>query len=178
VSGRIDFNNKAEEILNFVDTYEVLNPYHIEKFFPDSSKIIDYLVKNKRLFKSHDNMYISADQILYPDKALITSISVLGDLLEKVKTHSRAIAPAQISFLTHNGNYYEIIYVGYGMEAMVTAFLETQLAAKARLKDYVDVTKRMVIVEDKHQMERLQIQGIERFILVQPDGSLSYFKGS
>jgi len=176
LNNRIDFNRKAEEILSFIDTYEVLSRKQLNKFFPSSDKIIDYLIKNKRLHKSADGIYISTNKHPRSDKALIASVNVLADLLEKVKIHSRAIAPAQVSFLTHGNDYYEIVYVGYGTESMVMALFETQLNAKRHLNDYTDFTKRMVIVEDKKQMERLQIPRTKRFALVQPDGSLSYFK--
>jgi len=63
------------------------------------------------------------------------------------------------------------------MEAMVAASFEAQNATKQHLNDYTNTAKRMVIVENKDQMTRLQIPGITRFVLVQTDGSLSYFKG-
>ena len=173
---RAEFNNKAEEILDFVDTYRVLRTGYLEKFFPGDKKVVDYLIKHKRLDKSSDGAYISANEELRPDKALLAALGMLGDIFEKVKTHARAIPPAQISFLTQGGDYYEIVYVGYGMEAMVTASYETQLAAKKRIKDHADTTKRMMIVENTDQMERLPIPGIARFALVQPDGSLTYYK--
>jgi hypothetical protein len=97
---------------------------------------------------------------------------VLSDVFEKVQSHTKATAPVQISFITHSGDDYEIIYVGYGMEAMVTATLDVKNQPSDR------TVKRMVIVEDKSQMKRLQLPGTTRFALVQPDGSLSYFKGS
>jgi len=112
---------------------------------------------------------------------MLAALSVLADIFEKVKSHARATAPVQISFVTYSGEYYEIVYVGYGMEVMITASFNAQLATMQRsreYRDYADTTKRMVIVEDKSQMTRLQIPGITRFALIQPDGSLSYFKGS
>ena len=175
---RNEFIKKCEEILDFTDTYGVLKYEHLDKFFPGSKKIIDYLIKNQRLSKTADGVYISTDQDPRPDKCLIASLCVLTDVLDKVKTHARAESPAQLSFLTHSGDYYEIIYVGYGMEAMTAAAFDTRLTAKQRSKNYADTIKRMVIVEDKSQMERLQIPGTMRFALVQPDGSLSYYKGS
>jgi len=178
MNGRAEFNLKGEEILDFIDTYGVLKYEYIDKFFPQSNKILSYLIKNRRLHKSADGIYISADHDSQPMKSVITALGVLADIFEKVQTHTRATAPAQISFITHSGDYYEILYVGYGMEAMITASYETQLAAKQRLKDYADITKRIAIIEDKNQMTRLPIPGIVRFALIQPNGNLSYFKGS
>ena len=176
MNDRTDFNKKAEEILSFIDTYGMVRYAHLEKCFPGSQKAITYLIKNRRLYKSADEIYISADQNLRPDKCLMAAVGVLADVFGKVKAHARAIAPAQVSFVTYNDDYYEIIYVGYGTETMTAAFFETQLTAKQRSSDYADTAKRMVIVEDKSQMERLRIPGTVRFALVSPDGSLSYFK--
>jgi hypothetical protein len=173
-----DFIKKGEEILDFIDAYETLRQEQLEKFFPNSGKIVGYLVKTGRLFISPDKIFLSTDEKPRPDKCLIAALGVLADLSGKVKNHARAAAPVQIAFTTHSGDFYEIIYVGLGMEAIMTASLGMQDAASGRDKDYVDTTKRIVIVEDKSQMERLLIPGIARFALVQPDGNLSYFKGS
>ena len=175
---RLEFNRKAEEIINFLDVYEVLRREQIEKFFPCSKKIVNYLIKGERLYESSDGIYIGAEGKFLPDKCLIAALSVLADVFKKVHSHAKATAPVQISFLTYSGEYYEIIYVGYGMEVMMVAFFETQIVANQRLSTHADTGKRMVIVEDKSQMTRLQMPGIARFALIQPDGSLSYFKGS
>ena len=178
MSDRADFSSKGEEILDFFDAYGVLRHEHLEKFFPDSKKIVGYLIKNKRLYKSPDGIYISSERGSRPDKCLISALGVLADVFDKVKSHTMATAPIQISFITHNGDYFEVIYVGYGMEAMVTAAFETQQNATKQDKDYTDNTKRMVIIEDTGQMDRLQIPKTMRFALVQPNGSLTYYKGS
>ena len=178
MSDRADFNKKAEEILDFVDAYGMVRYEHLEKFFLGSNKVVGYLIKNQRLHESTDGIYISTVADVCPDKCLIAALSVLADVIDKVQTYTRTTSPAQISFITYNGDYYEIIYVGYGAEVMTAAFFEAQLAAKQRPKDYVDTAKRIIIVEDKNQMERLHIPGTARFALIAPDGSLSYFKGS
>ena len=172
------YRGYAEEILDFIETYGVLKYAHLEKFFPNSAKKFDYLIKNKRLFRIDGGPYISADQDSRPDKTIIAAVGVLGDVLGKVSTHSRAMPPAQVSFITNDGDYYEIIYVGHGMEAMITAAFETQAATRQRIHAHADTTKRMIIVEDKSQMQRLHIPGTMRFALVQPDGSLTYYNGS
>ena len=173
---RAEFNHSAEVILDFVDTYGMLKNGYLKKFFPNDKKVINYLITHKRLSKSSDGAYITINEETRPDKALLAALGMLSDIFEKVKTHARATPPAQISFITQSGDYYEIIYVAYGMEAMVTASYKTQLFAKKQSKSHVDTTKRMMIVENTDQMERLQIPGIVRFALVQPNGSLTYYK--
>jgi hypothetical protein len=58
------------------------------------------------------------------------------------------------------------------MEAMVEATLDAQT------KTGTDTAKRIIIVEEPKQIDRLRISGTARFALVLPDGSLTYFKGS
>ena len=175
---RIEFNKKGEEILSFLESYGVLKYEHFEKFFPGSKKIISYLIKNQRIYECADKVYVSTERDFRTDKCLIATMSVLADIFEKVQSHTRATAPAQISFYTYSGDYYEIVYVGYGMEAMISASFEMQLTARQPPIDNAGKAKRIAIIEDKSQMTRLQIPGIVRFVLIQPDGSLSYFKGS
>jgi len=175
---RPQFNETAETILGFMDAYRVLKYSQLEKFFPEAEKVVEYLIRCERLYMSANNAYISVEEEPKPDKALLAALGVLGDIFEKVQKHAKAVPPVQISFLTNSNEYYEIIYVAHGMEALVTASFEAQLAAKKRDKKHLYITKRMVIVEDINQMERLNIPGTMRYALVLPDGSLSYYKGS
>jgi hypothetical protein len=176
VNDRTEFNKKGEEILDFVNTFGTMSGICLDKLYPQDIKVINYLIKNRRLYKSPDGSYIGTNQDPQPDKHMIAALGVLTDIFDKVQSYAKATAPAQISFVTHTGDYYEIIYVGYGMEAMVSA--SSQLAMKKSSLNCADSVKRIVIIEDKSQMTRLQLPGIMRFALVQPDGSLSYFKGS
>ena len=176
MSTRSEFIKRCEEILSFIETYGALKHDYIGRLFPHSKKNVGYLIKNQRLYHSKDGIYLSTDNDPRPDKCLVAALGVLADIFEKVKNHARATAPAQISFITHSSDYYEIIYVSYGMEAIVAASLETQHVAKMRNSDDVDTTKRMIIVEDAKQMERLRIPGTTRYVLVHPDGSLTYHK--
>jgi len=176
IRDRTDFNRKAEDILDFMDTYGMIRYIHLDKFFPKDKKVIKYLIKHQRLFISFDGTHISIDEDLRPDKTLTAALGVLSDVLEKVKAYSKASPPAQLSFVTHSGDYYEVIYVAYGMEAMVSSTFELQQAAQRNSENYVDFTKRMVIVEDKSQMLRLKIPATVRFALVEPRGNLTYFK--
>ena len=172
------FIERSVEILDFVDIYGALRLENIERIFPHSRKIIRYLTKNQRLYESPDGIYISTDPASLPDKCLIAALGVLADIFDKVKSHTKAASPVQISFVTHSNDYYEIIYICYGMEAMVTATLESQQSVRVQNNKCNEITKRIVIVEDKNQMDRLKIPQTTCFALVLPDGSLIYFRGS
>lgn len=176
MSNRAEFNKKAEVILDFMDSYETIRQVDLAKFFPKDNKVIAYLLKNRRLFESIDDLYISTSIDVSPDRAMSAALGVLGDIFDKVHSHTRATPPAQISFTTHSGDYYEIIYVRHSMEAMVTALFTTQLTTKQKDKSHEDKVKRMVIIEDLAQMDRLQIPNIMRFALISPNGELTYYK--
>ena len=171
-----EFIKRSVEILDFIDVYGALRLEHIEKIFPHSRKNIGYLIKNQRLYESSDGIYISTDPASLPDKCIVAALGVLADVFDKVKSHAKVANPVQISFITKSDDYYEIIYVGYGMEAMVTANIETQQSARIQNNKYNNITKRIIIVEDKKQMDRLKIPQTTRFALVSPDGSLVYFR--
>jgi len=167
---RTDFIKQCEEVLDFFDVYGVMRHEHFEKFFPLAKSILKYLLKNRRLHKSSCGIYIGTEEVPSPDKCMIAALGVLADVLEKVKTHARATPPAQISFVTHSGDFYEIVYAAYGMEAYLNVFLKPENNSSEEIK-------RMVIIESEQQMTRLQVS-VTRFALIQPDGSLSYFRGS
>ena len=174
---RPEFNARAEAVLSFMDTYGVLKTSSLEKFLPGSEKVVSYLVKHRRLFFNIDKTYLGTNEKPVPEKILSAALGVLGDIFEKVQTHGRAVPPVQISFLTRNNEYYEIVYVSLGMEAMVTAIFETRLAAYTQGEKCYHTTKRMVIVECKSQMDRLDIPGTMRYALVRPDGGITYYRG-
>jgi len=188
INHRASFTRKAEEVLDFLDLYDGIRQKHLEKFFPDSKKVVAYLIKRERLHISLDGLYISTYHKYSPDKALVTSLSVLGDVFEKVKSHTRAQYPVQISFSTHSGDFYEIVYVNHGLDALVAASFEFQhnLREQERtrgdlginLGSYPYTTKRLVIVENEAHMERLKIPSIVKFAVVSPDGELTYYKGN
>ena len=172
MDGRDEFNEQCLEILDFLDNYGTMRYDYLEKFFPGSDKKVSYLIKKRRLHKSPDGVFIGTEQDPRPNKCMAAALGVLADIYEKVKSFTGASAPSLISFVTHSGEFYEIVYVSYGMEVMVTA------SFRNRHKNYTDATKRIVIVEDIRQMEKLKIPGTARYALISPDGSLTYYNGS
>ena len=174
--------------MDFLDLYDGLRYAQLEKFFPDSGKVINYLFKRKRLHRSLDQQYISTNPDFSPDKTLIAALGVLGDVYEKVRNHARVSAPAQLSFSTHNNDHYEIIYVAYGLEAMVSASFKARRGLQKEervcgdlgieLGSCIATTKRMVIVENAKQMKRLKIPNVVRFAVVSPNGELAYYSAT
>lgn len=178
MNSNADFIKHGEKILDFLDNYGAVRLEHIEKFFPSSKKIIAYLIKDKRLHNGSDGAYISSDPMSLPDKRLNAALGVVTDVYDKVKSYAKGAEPTQISFVTHAGDYYEIIYVSCGMETMVAATLEAQVTARTQGNNNDCNVKRIIIIEDKSQMDMLQISYTTSFALVSPDGGFNYFKRS
>ena len=166
------FENRTKEILNLVDEYEVIKYDQLMKIFPGRARALEALIKKNRLYRSPGGEYICArlvgkERTRRPDKALIAALGVLGDFIStgQVYYHTKADHPAQISFVTTKGSYYEIIYVTFGHEIMANAVYKEKP---------VDEVKRIVIIEDVSQNKKLKIPGAVRFALVMPNGNIEY----
>ena len=172
---------EAEAILDLVEFCNVVKIEQIPKIFPNSNceKILNFLLKRQRIHISEDKTYIHSTQIgrgdvPRPDKALIAALGVLGDIIGKVQTYTKSIPPAQLSFLSHSGDFFEICYVKYGMEAMTVSMFNSHNTGNSQKK--ASVTKRIVIIEDATQIDELKgkIPGIARFAIVLADGGFKY----
>jgi len=168
-------NFKMEEavaVLDLIDTCNAVGREQLPRIFPDSNceKIISYLLKRKRVHLSKDGTYLHSTHIgkgdmPRPDKALIAALNVLGDIRGKVQTYTKAIQPAQVAFISTSGDYYEICYVTYGLEAIVASMFGNSGEAK-----------RIVIIEDMGQAEKIKgkIPGLMRFARIIPEGGFEY----
>ena len=169
--------HEAEEVLDFIESCDVVRADQLSKLYPNYniSKITKYLVGRKRIHMSSDGQFINSTQVgttdePRPDKALIATLGVLGDLMSKVRQHTKAPPPAQISFLSHNGELFEIVYVGYGLEAMVSNMFNRSQPTSS------EEVKRIIVIEDTSQAAKVKakIPNIMRFALVLPSGGYEY----
>ena len=173
--GRDDFNKKGNAIMDTMDMYGMMKRSQLEAMFPGHEKIINYLIKNKRLLPLVGGAYIGQDETAEPNKYLITTIGVLIDVISKVTYHTTGNFPVQVIFTTIGGDYYEIIYAEQGNEALIAAAFKTQGVEHG----IHDTTKRLVIIEDMAQIEKVKcaIPNIVRFVLANDDG-FKYFTNS
>jgi len=174
MKARKEFIQMATTILDIMDAYGVMMRTQLELMFPDGIKEIAYLIKNKRLFLSEDKKYLSPDETIEPCKPLVAAINVLLNVISKVSFHTVGKLPAQIIFVTHNGDYYEIIYVEQGKEPIIASIYSNEALGRAG----VDTTaKRLVIVEDKAQIQKIKgvIPNILRFAVLKSCGSFDFY---
>ena len=163
MQGREEFNKLGNDIMDTMDVYGVMAQTQLERMFPGSDKVLSYLTKNKRLNTSVDGLYLGQDETVVPNKARIAAINVLLDVLSKTKYHTVGTLPIQIIFTTVSGDYYEIVYVEQGKEAIVAAMFKS-LGIEHGTEEH---TKRIAIIEDIRQVEKVKtdIPNIVRFAL-------------
>jgi len=176
-----DFNKQElDRFLDFIETCDMVKINQLPKLFTDFSvekieKMKRSLLKRKRIHLSKCGEYLHSTQIgttndPRPDKALTVALGVLGDLMPKVQYFHKAAPPAQIYFITHNGGVFEIIYVEYGNEALVSGMVKSMLN-----NDSEDV-KRIIIIDDSGQIAKMKnrIPNIWRFALVKQGDAFEY----
>ena len=172
---RENFNKQCNAILDIMDIYEVMKRTHLDAMFPSHEREISYLVKNKRLCFLFDGVYLGQNETAQPDKHLMAAVDVLINVFSKVTHHSTGTFPVQVLFTTTSGDYYEIVYVEQGKEALVSAAFKAQGVDNST----ADATKRLVIIEDITQAAKVKaaIPNISRFALLDGDGFM-YFINS
>jgi len=176
-----DYNKQElETFLDFIDACDMVKISQLTKLFPNLGegkleKMKRNLLRGKRVHISKCGQYLHSTQIgttddPRPDRALTVALGVLGDLMPKVQYHHRAVAPAQVYFTTHSGGVFEIVYVGFGSEAMVFGMF------KNLQKDDSEEIKRIVVIDDYGQIAKIKerIPGIWRFALIKQDDIFEY----
>jgi len=173
--------SEAEAVLDFIESCDMVKIEQLTKLYPEYNidKITRFLINRKRVHMSSDGEYLHGTPVgttdePRPNKALIATLGVLSDVMSKVKFHAKAPPPAQISFLAHSGELYEIVYVGYGLEAMVSSMYGSLQNVNP------EEVRRIVVLEDKSQIEKIKerIPNIMRFALVKPNGGYDYLNPS
>ncbi|MCL2840328.1 MAG: DUF5697 family protein [Defluviitaleaceae bacterium] len=175
---RAVFDSINGRILDFVaNCGGCVRQAHIERIFQYSLKNIRYLVKHKRLFQVNGGLL--ADEIdINPKMSMITALNVLCDLYDKVSDYSIAEYPTQISFVSHSGDFYEIVYVRQGDEVGIQASfnLQAQKQSKLKVSERSPIPKRIAILESFNQAEIVNIPGVVRFATTQNDSNkMTYF---
>ncbi len=144
---------KLEQILNIYENKE--NARHAT----------NTLIKSRRVFYFPETDIVSSiqDEKQVSNK-LIQSFWVLLDFIQKAEFHSISDFPIQIIFFKDN-ELYEIVYVALGEENLINSILN---------KSNED-GKRLVIVESKEQIPKINIKNTLCFCQVNED-KVSYFK--
>lgn len=165
------YRNEAATLLRDLTTYHHIRHNQILKLYPGKeSKIenlLSYFVKQGRIFyDQHRDIYHDGIEAS-PDHAMLAAIWVLLDFIDKVEYHSVVDFPACLLFLAE-GDLYEIFFIPEEKEILYTQAISQEGGENG---------KRIVIVENVHQIDRLSIPGVTAYCTVDiATGAIQYYR--
>ncbi len=165
---RADIFYNSEEILSIISLYKALKLEQLLNIYKDKENArhsLNTLIKSRRVFYFPKTDIVSSvqDEKQVSTK-LIQSFWVLLDFIKKAEYHTISDYPVQIIFFKDN-ELYEILYVSLGEESLINSVLN---------KSNED-GKRLVILENKEQIPKINIKNIFCFCQISEE-KVSYFK--
>ena len=166
------YNGDGALLLRIISTYHALRYDQIMQLFSknkDSMKtLITKLIKQGRIYHDKDaNLLCDTPQAAEsPDYGVIAAFWVLLDFKKAIIFHTSGDFPIKLHFFSQE-EAYEIIYVGLDQEALVTHVMQSLPPQDAL---------RLVILENKEQATKISINGVIAFCIVDPSGTVSYYK--
>lgn len=166
------YNGEGALLLRIISTYHTLRYDQIMQLFcknKDSMKaLITKMVKQGRIYhdKDLDLLCDTPESAVSPDYSVMAAFWVLLDFKKAVIYHTSGDFPIKLHFFSQD-EAYEIIYVGIGQEALVNHVMQN-FPPKDAL--------RLVILDSKEQASKVSIQGVIAFCIVEPSGTVSYYK--
>lgn len=164
------YSQDAASILRDVTMYRALQEQQLLKLYPGKQaqvkNLLSYLVRQGRLFLHDSGLYTAEREPAEVDHGLLAALWVLVDLIDQVDYHSTCDYPGKIIFFS-NDEVYEIVYVAYGQETLISHVLEEDMESPP---NYI------VLVDKPEQIYGITIPNISGFCTVSPDGAVEYFK--
>ncbi len=165
------YNREMEEILRDITSYHCILRYQIYRLYPYKKPdvidgMLDHLVRQRRIvYDKARDMYL--DSIgSSSDIGTLTALWVLAEFADEAEYHSPADFPIKLMFFS-NGETYEVIFVPSGNEGLI----EQALALFEK-----ECGRRIVIVEDAAQIQRLNIKNAAAYCTVSGTGEIKYYK--
>ena len=170
------YGKEATEIFRLITTYHCVHRNHLLRIYPNQEKQIDnllkYLLRQGRIFTSpdtadifFDNSECSSNPIAAIDKEMMSALWVLADFSDKSEYHCAGEFPVKILFFA-DASVFDIIYVPEGRETLVNC----------ALMQSDDESKRLVIIENVEQIDKLSIPNTAAYCLVNLNsGETQYF---
>jgi hypothetical protein len=166
------YSSEAVGLLNNIAMYRTLMDEQISRLYPGKEAVIKnllaYLSRQGRIYRNPDKQRVSASAECdaQTDSGLIAAVWVLIDFINKAEHHFIGDFPVKISFFA-GGELYEIIYAPYDREALINHALSGDEKSGAR---------RIIIVDEPEQIDKLEIPGTAGFCTVAPNGAVCYYK--
>ena len=165
------YGMEASELLREISMYPGLTGEQLCRFHPgkeDKVKtLLSHLKKQGRITQDESNRFIpNGGSAVSIDQNLTKAVWVLLDFIDRVDFHSACDFPVKISFFAQ-GEEYEIIYVPFGQEGLITQALHMLGKFTAR---------RIVIVDAPDQISALDLPDVSGYCMVAGDGRVSYYQ--
>ena len=165
------YGNEAEQLLRVVSMYPGLSQQQLIRFHPgkeDKARtLLSSLEKQGRIQRDKYGRYLPHGG--FPtkvDQNTEKAVWVLLDFLDRVEYHAASDFPVRVVFFA-GVEEYEIICVPGGQEALIGQAMRLRKEA---------VPRRIVVVDDPHQINALVFPGICGYCTVSPDGRVRYYQ--
>jgi hypothetical protein len=165
------YSVEAAGLLNIISGYGSLTEEQACRFFPGKEKqiktLLTQMVKQGRIFPGAESgRYVAeAGSDGNGDPETDAAILVLLDFIEKTEYHCAGEYPVKIAFFA-DGEFYEIIYVPFGDEALINCAMNGAEKEPAR---------RIVIVDDAARIESIKIPNTSAYCTVE-NGTVTYYR--
>jgi hypothetical protein len=126
------------------------------------------LRRQGRLWQSEDGKIVKVAKEVEINKGTIKSFWVLLDFIDSTEYHCSGSFPINLCFFLH-AEFYEVIYISQAQETLIQSVLTAQEK---------EPIKRIVIVDDSEQIDRLDIPGASGYCTVSDKGEILYYKRS
>lgn len=160
---------EVEEIIRILSMYGAVPRDQFLKLFPEEGKIDSLLWRLWKMRRVHISPtgIVSAEEEGEPNRDRLTALWVLVDFIDRAIYHCVGEFPVQLSFFA-TGEVYEVVVVHIGQEALIDHAFWCQRG---------DIPpRRIVVVDQKGQVERLHIQNTAAYCTVNEEGQVEYFK--
>jgi hypothetical protein len=162
------YSREATELLRVITIYKSVTLEQVLRLYPGKREktrtILKNLVRQGRAAQDADGIVTAAETGDAPDTEMIAAFWVLLDFIDRAEYHTAGEFPVKICFFA-DAEIYEIIYVRYGQEALVSHALHGD-----------DPPRRIVIVADTAQIESVNISNTSGYCTVAGDGEITYYK--
>jgi len=154
---------KAGELLRMLGEYKILQLQQAQRLFPEP--VISYLRKQQRIYVSPDGR-IAASEDISPDPGAQKAVWLLLDFIDRVDYHAAGAFPVTLYFFLGE-ELYEVIYIPPGQETLICHALAGSVETTG---------KRIVILENTDQIEKIYFPGISGFCTVSDAGEIQYYQ--
>lgn len=165
------YGKEASMILRDVSTYHNILKEQLIRLYPKVNpetleKILYHLQNNRRIYFNKENGIIYDEFDPTTDREMLVCLWVLCDFIKDVEFHSSGDFPVNIIFFS-NGKTYDITYVPSEKETLYENVLNGM----------PEHGKRLIILEDTEQIDRINITDVTAYCTVDEDtGKVEYYK--